>query len=147
MEKEFVVYGKKKFNPEKFRKIKNRKGWCKPKAGLWASPIDSKWGWRDFIISVMESWKKDLQTYFKFKLSSTAKIYIIDTLEDLYQVPFKRILKLQPALSDYLIDFERWYPKVMMEYYLQRMVKMKLECLSIMDYTITEKVLIFMVGM
>lgn len=44
MEKEFVVYGKKKFNPEKFRKIKNRKGWCKPKAGLWASPIDSKWG-------------------------------------------------------------------------------------------------------
>jgi hypothetical protein len=107
MEKEFVVYGKKKFNPEKFRKIKNRKGWCKPKAGLWASPIDSKWGWRDFIISVMESWKKDLQTYFKFKLSSTAKIYIIDTLEDLYQVPFKRILKLRPALSDYLIDFEK----------------------------------------
>ena len=49
MEKEFVVYGKKKFNPKKFRKIKNRKGWCKPKAGLWASPIDSKWGWRDFI--------------------------------------------------------------------------------------------------
>lgn len=107
MEKEFIVYGKKRFNPKKFRKIKNRKGWCKPRTGLWASPIDSEWGWRDFIISEMESWKEDLQIYFKFKLSSTAKIYIIDTLEDLYQVPFKRISKLKPALSDYLIDFEK----------------------------------------
>lgn len=109
MEKEFIVYGKKKFNPKKFGKIKNRKGWCKPKhkTGLWASPIDSEWGWRDFVTcEMMGSWRKSLQSYFKFKLSPRAKIYVIDTLQDLYLVPYKRKSELQPALSDYLIDYE-----------------------------------------
>lgn len=110
MEKEFIAYGKKKFDLRKFGKIKNRKGWCKPehKTGLWASPIDSEWGWRDFVVSeMMESWGESLQTYFKFKLSPGAKIYTIDTLEDLHQIPYKRLSELQPALSDYLIDYEK----------------------------------------
>ena len=54
----------------------------KPLFGLWASPVDSKWGWRNFCMSERFGLDK-LKDKFLFKLSPNSKIYVIDNVEDL----------------------------------------------------------------
>lgn len=88
-EKEFITYGIKKFIPSKFKKIRNRKYCNKPSGGLWASSIDSKIGWKDYCISSSYYKKDGLKNYIKFKIKPESNIYIIDSLNDLYSLPFQ----------------------------------------------------------
>lgn len=88
-EKEFITYGIKKFIPSKFKKIRNRKYCSKPSGGLWASSIDSKIGWKDYCISSSYYKKGGLKNYIKFKIKPESNIYIIDSLNDLYSLPFQ----------------------------------------------------------
>lgn len=54
----------------------------KPRFGLWASPVDSERGWRNFCMG--GGWNLDnLRDKFLFKLSPDSKIYVIDNTEDL----------------------------------------------------------------
>lgn len=54
----------------------------KPHFGLWASPVDSERGWRNFCMG--GGWNLDnLRDKFLFKLSPDSKIYVIDNTEDL----------------------------------------------------------------
>lgn len=75
-------YGSSKFVPEKMNtNITNR--WIKPGGGLWASPIDSSRGWKDFCED--EQFKlESLDEYFDFMLNPSAKIYQIKCLKDLF---------------------------------------------------------------
>lgn len=41
-----VHYGHKEYYPSKVKPIKNE-NWVKPLGGLWCSPINSNWGWKD----------------------------------------------------------------------------------------------------
>ena len=54
----------------------------KPIFGLWASPVDSKLGWRNFCMKERFNIEK-LRDKFLFKLSPDSKIYVIDNKEDL----------------------------------------------------------------
>lgn len=108
--KEFIVYGKKKFIPKNFRKIKNHKYWIKPYGGLWASPINSRYGWKNFILSEMPMWNNKLQSYFKFKLKPNSKIYIINSIKDLHNIPFIKKAG-EYSVSETLIDFEKMKEK------------------------------------
>lgn len=89
--KEFITYGI-IFNPEKFQKLTTSTprfySLNKPRGGLWGSPIDSKWGWKDWCLA--EGFRvSKLNSYTKWKVKSPNKIYVIDSKEDLIAVTNK----------------------------------------------------------
>jgi len=106
---EFITLGcGNKFDLKKFNPIKNRPYFCKPGGGLWSSPIDSTWGWRQWVESEMPEWMEQKYglTQFKFTLKSNSKIYTIDNIADLLMIPHKiRMPRLLSCFGD-LIDFE-----------------------------------------
>jgi len=65
------------FKPELFKPIKNRQ-FCKPEGGLWSSPKESNWGWRDWCNT--NEWG-DLDS--KFELLYIGNTIIISKLSDL----------------------------------------------------------------
>lgn len=71
--REFITYGK-HIDPAKF--IKPHQGRCrwmnKPDGGLWASPVDSEWGWRDWCEA--ENFPCNTQVWTKFKFKESARI-------------------------------------------------------------------------
>lgn len=89
LDKVYIAYGNSEYSPDKFRPV-DLKHWRnavnnKPFGGLWASPIDSKWGWKDWCQS--EEFNLDaLKKNFTFTLSPNAKIYVIDNQNDLFAV-------------------------------------------------------------
>ena len=95
-----IHYGSDKFIPEKVLPVKND-NWVKPKrdGGLWTSPIDSKWGWKDW--NDCEQFRDcDEQNSFTVYLKPDAKIFVIDSLEDLKDAP------LIDGYSKRVLDFE-----------------------------------------
>lgn len=82
---ELVTYGcGNKFIKKNFHPVVNRPRWNKPLGGLWASPVDSKWGWKDWCKS--ENFG-DLETCFKFTLKKGVRVCIVDSLEDFDGLP------------------------------------------------------------
>lgn len=73
--KDSVPYG----DNEKFHFAMVNKPWW----GLWASPVDSKRSWIDFIGSWFKKKKVLDQKYFCFKLKPDAKVYVIKDFEDI----------------------------------------------------------------
>jgi hypothetical protein len=99
MKLELIHYGHDKFDITKFDKIENT-NWIKPKGGLWASPINSKWGWKDWCES--ENYC-DLSCYFIFNYSGN--ILVINSKNSLNKLPF-----YNPDISYkfiFAIDFEK----------------------------------------
>lgn len=45
--KKYIHYGAKSFIPGFVRQIVNKPLFTKPKGGLWASPVDAKYGWKN----------------------------------------------------------------------------------------------------
>ena len=93
-----IHYGSKKFDKNKFEPIKND-NWQKPKGGLWTSPSDSIYGWKE--------WNEDEQfrectnnNSFEIDLPDNFKILKIDSKIDL--------LKLRSYAYNYTkyLDFE-----------------------------------------
>lgn len=83
-----IHYGSKKYDPSKVMKIKNQKnGWAKPNGGLWTSPLNSKFGWKEWCH--LEKFRVcTRENSFLLELKDTAKIYIIDSKEDLESIPY-----------------------------------------------------------
>ncbi len=85
-----IHYGANKFNPKKFKKIQND-SWIKPIGGLWLSPEDTEYGWRDFCTS--EGFRTEkLQYHFRAKFKGNAKILVIDSLSDLSILPMQNAI-------------------------------------------------------
>lgn len=77
-----IHYGSWKYDLDKFNPIKNTT-WVKPDGGLWSSPVDSKYGWKEWCID--ENFRvKSLKQYFILELNKNAKILTIETEDDLY---------------------------------------------------------------
>ena len=70
---------------EKFIEIKNR-DFVKPYGGLWASPLNAKYGWKKFYEDNLIS-KIGLSNYFLFKLKDEAKVLKITRAEQLHNLP------------------------------------------------------------
>ena len=106
---EFITLGcGNSFDPNKFNPVENSSCFCKPKGGLWASPVNSSWGWRQWVESEMPDWMEQKYglTEFRFTLKPGSKIYTINTVMDLLMVPYK--IKTPNFFSCFgdLIDFE-----------------------------------------
>lgn len=102
-----VHYKDKEFNKKLVKGIKNsekRYYLNKPEGGLWTSPIDSEYGWREFLREGnLGSGGKRLEHYVLFKLKDSIKrkLFIVNSEEDVLLLP--RIM-----INNYiLVDFER----------------------------------------
>lgn len=73
-----------RFDRGRFKPVKNR-AFVKPDGGLWASPVFSSYGWRDWCEAEHFNLEK-LATSFIFRYGG--KILRIDTLEDAKQMPW-----------------------------------------------------------
>lgn len=83
---EFVTYGF-YYNPTQFKKVTNKWSFLnKPYGGLWSSPKNSQWGWKDWCKSEMFR-EKSLRFGFKFKLKKSAKIFVLDAISDYLNLP------------------------------------------------------------
>lgn len=95
-----IHYGSTEFDRSLFNPVINGK-WVKPSGGLWASPKDSKFGWRDWCAS--EDYDgSDFSKSFEFDLDDK-RIYVIDSLDDLKKLPMQGGYA---AYKEY-IDFEK----------------------------------------
>jgi hypothetical protein len=81
-----IHYGDRTYDLKKFHYVRND-GWVKPIGGLWTSPVNSQYGWRDWCeAEYFESCLK--ANSFLLKVKPWARICVIDTLEDLHNFPF-----------------------------------------------------------
>ena len=84
--KEYIHFGHDHFDREKFQEIKNGLYFCKPTGGLWASPVDAEYGWRDWCEA--ENFRECSQdNSFAFALENSAKVYHIRSLADVKAMP------------------------------------------------------------
>ena len=109
MKTKFITYGF-EYNPKKWREIRNHKFFNKPNGGLWGSPIDSSWGWKDWCDS--ENFKRNdgFNSGFTWEISDPDKILIIDSMETYQSLPesYKYSSSLFGYRTNYIyLDFER----------------------------------------
>jgi len=82
----YIHYGHKNFDLSKFQEISNREMFVKPLGGLWGSPINAEFGWKDWCEA--EEFKEcNEDNSFKFILSENANIYYINCKEDIMKLP------------------------------------------------------------
>lgn len=95
-----VHYGAKKYNPEKFEPIVCN-GFEKPeKGGLWTSPIDSVFGWKDW--NKMTNFVKcEDENSFTLCLKENVKIFEINSFEDLSNAPL-----IKSIIGMYNLNYE-----------------------------------------
>lgn len=80
-----IHYGSTKYSPKKVGKIKNA-SWVKPDGGLWTSPIGSEFGWKEWCEA--EHFRDCIESEsFKLQFIDNVKLYKIDTLQDLKDLP------------------------------------------------------------
>lgn len=104
LNKIWVSYGTDSYDPMKFTPIiiDMRCSFLnKPYGGLWASPADTEYGWKEWCEA--EDFRTDkLSSSFEFKLSAIAKIYVIDNVVDL-----KKVSTAGPNdMGQYFINYE-----------------------------------------
>ena len=86
----YIHYGQSSFDRNRFVPIRNIDFYVKPHGGLWASPVDTKWGWKDWCES--ENFHTDrLGESFTFTLSADAKVAHIYDVGYLDSLPGKSI--------------------------------------------------------
>lgn len=82
----YIHYGSKSFDKERFKDPENIPYQNKPSGGFLASPIDAKYGWREWN---EESGFTDCeeQNSFKFVLRKNATVYHIRNRRDYFRLP------------------------------------------------------------
>lgn len=85
MNKKYIHYGSQAFNPERFDEIKNNMP-TKPTGGLWASPIDANFGWREWNAE-SHFMTCNKENSFVFTLSEKAKVERMYMLSDVDSLP------------------------------------------------------------
>lgn len=99
---EYIHYGDRIFDMNKFKKIKNI-NFVKPEGGLWASRVDAKYGWIDWIKDndfCTDKYAKD--NFFKFRLRDEANILVINSANILKKLPRSKT----ETASLIILDFE-----------------------------------------
>lgn len=104
MSKEYIHYGHKSFDRNRFTPIRNRRMLTKPDGGFWASPIDAEYGWKRWCDENEFRWC-NLDNSFTFTLTPDAHILRIRSNDDLDSLP-----QLEDELALHLwcmLDFEK----------------------------------------
>ncbi len=104
MSKKYIHYGHKKFDRSKFIPVQNFRAFTKPHGGLWASPVDAEFGWKD--------WCKEnefnmcrMGCSFTFELSPEANVLHICSADSLDGLPR---VENEWSLPEWcMLDFEK----------------------------------------
>lgn len=80
-----IHYGATEYKPELFVPIKNEP-WVKPVGGLWTSPVNSEYGWKDWCEAEEFADCKE-EDSFCVKLKEGARVLIIDSLASTDSLP------------------------------------------------------------
>lgn len=100
----YIHYGSTKFSQERWVDIKNQ-NWIKPKGGLWASRVNSSYGWKEW---------NDTSNYapciitnsFTFRIRGCSPILVINSLNVLRELYEQGKAKFM--FNDvYVLDFEK----------------------------------------
>ena len=84
MGREYIHYGSKELH--KIKPIKNRPYFPKPEGGLWASPVDAPFGWKEWC--EREHFRENSEdNSFKFVVKDESKIIHIRDVKDLEKLP------------------------------------------------------------
>lgn len=102
MEK-YVHYGHKTFDKRLFANISNCLLGVKPEGGFWASNVNAKFDWEDWL-KLNEHQEIVDGDKFIFTLSEEAKILRINSIEDLEELPQIKY-KFIPSWT--MLDFEK----------------------------------------
>ena len=107
--KTFIHYGSTTFDTKRFKAIQNRPSFNKPFGGLWASPIDSENGWKQW--NETECYAECIEeNSFTFQLKPEARVYTIKSRADVYAMLERyRGKSLIPGLANIgfpIFDFE-----------------------------------------
>ena len=105
--KKYIHYGHCEFRRDWFCEIQNRL-FVKPEGGLWGSPVDSEYGWKDWCDR--ERFRKCKKSNsFEFTLRDDANVLHIRDVSDLIGLPRNPVAK-ELLLSDtnmIYLDFEQ----------------------------------------
>lgn len=105
----YIHYGSREFKSELFDPPRNRCNMTKPDGGLWASPVDAQYGWRDWC-EANQFRECNEDDSFTFELTENANVIHIYKLSDLDDLPQCKDERLS-FLSDWFVpDFE-WLVK------------------------------------
>lgn len=100
----YIHYGSAKYDPQKFEPISNAPYFNKPNGGLWASPVESKFGWKQWCES--EDYKSCTEEdSFCFSLKNEAKVLRIDAVQTAKELPLQVTDMDSPIIHFY--DFEQ----------------------------------------
>jgi len=80
---QLIHWGASKYDPELFKPISDAPFDTKPIGGLWASPVNSDFGWKEW--TEIESYG---ETNEYFNLEFNGDLLVIDTLTDLGELPW-----------------------------------------------------------
>ena len=97
-----IHYGCPHWVPSHFVFPENLPAFVKPKGGLWASPVDSNYGWKEWC-QQEEFHTGSLKHWFVFEF--TGRIMTIDTEADLKKMCFRSLPEI-PYLQMQFPDFE-----------------------------------------
>ena len=101
----YIHYGHSFFQPEKMKEKPNLIYTSYKPHGLWASPVDAEWGWKDWCEET-ECFLETLDESFQFTLKSKANILHIHSWEDakpflIKQGTYNYSLKLKTIYKKY----------------------------------------------
>ena len=101
--REFIHYGSDKFDKDHIYKIKDYPiSVNKPPFGLWATPVDVKFGWKDWCES--EDYNTDrLNKSFRFKIKEGSKIAYVGDIKDMTKYP---ATYLDPIIDKYMLRMD-----------------------------------------
>lgn len=87
-----IHYGSSHFEMSRYHPIREWSviGWTKPLGGLWTSPVNSKFGWRQWCEA--NQYKDDFNEWFKLKYNGNT--IVIDSVKDLDKLPWKTSEKI-----------------------------------------------------
>ena len=107
----YIHYGMSEFDKSVFKPIKNGHLESKPFGGLWASPVNSKCGWKDWCISEgFCLYKLDLS--FSFVLTDDAKVLHLRSGADVDKLPiYCPYPEMEDTIPTRYIDFEKLMEK------------------------------------
>jgi hypothetical protein len=107
---QLIHYGSNSFNPDKFDPIQNKitNLTNKPLGGLWTSPVNTKYGWKDWCLGNDFNLEK-LEKSFTITLKEKANIFIVNSQKDLQRLPFYSEFN-----NENIIGFR--YPKIAFDF-------------------------------
>lgn len=96
MSKRYIHYGTPAFSQNAFMPITNLGAMNKPRGGLWASPVEAKRGWFDWVMN-NDFYPERLKRSFEFELSQNARVLEL-TPDNVWTLP------LQNDAEKWMID-------------------------------------------